>query len=421
MKKDKRGNLLLLTFFGIIVVSWIIFFTVVLVVNNKRREYKGTIAEADKTFPLELTISQTWVNGAGDGMSYGQQFDFVIKNDNRYNLKNWKLVVSIDVSDFEIVELGNFWNVEYELDNNTFTFTAIKDIDLVNISPDKANAFGGIITNKNGIYFTDEFVSCGKADDFSNISYTLTGTLHRTITSYSLFWVLIFLTFTYVAFAISYAVILVREKHFDNFKNTSYSIISQAMNTFGSLIDTKDPYTKDHSARVSYYSTKLARKMGLDDDFCTNIAYIALMHDCGKLVINDDLLIKPSTLTPEEMEVMKMHTTYGGAALENFTSIKGIQDGAMYHHERYDGTGYPVGLVGEEIPLCARIIAVADALDAMSSDRCYRKRLTEEKILSELRENAGTQFDPHIAELAIEMIENHEINVFDTRIRSDKI
>ena len=183
------------------------------------------------------------------------------------------------------------------------------------------------------------------------------------------------------------------------------------MNTFASLIDTKDPYTKDHSARVSYYSTKIARKLGLDDEYVRNIAYIALMHDCGKLLIDDDILTKPAKLTMEEYEIMKTHTTNGGKALQNFTSIKEIVNGAMYHHEHYDGTGYPKGLKGEEIPLSARIIGVADALDAMASDRCYRKRLTEEVIKQELIECSGTQFDPKIANLVVEMINSGEINL----------
>jgi HD-GYP domain-containing protein (c-di-GMP phosphodiesterase class II) len=191
------------------------------------------------------------------------------------------------------------------------------------------------------------------------------------------------------------------------------------MNTFASLIDFKDPYTKDHSARVSYYSVKIARKLGLSDDFVRNIAYIALMHDCGKLLIEDDILSKPSKLTDGEYNIMKTHTTNGGLALENFTSIEGIKDGAMYHHERWDGAGYPKGLKGEEIPLCARIIAVADALDAMSSDRCYRKRLPKEVILEELETCAGSQFDPKIAELTIKMINSGEIDINDNKIRKD--
>ena len=149
--------------------------------------------------------------------------------------------------------------------------------------------------------------------------------------------------------------------------------------------------------------------MGLSDEEVKMLGYLGLMHDCGKIAIPDDVLNKRGGLTDEERKLIEEHTTRGGQMLENFTSLPGIRDGALYHHERYDGKGYPQGLVGKEIPLYARIICVADAFDAMNSDRVYRNRLPKAKILFELRSNAGTQFDPEIVEYMIAMYQEGKI------------
>ena len=133
------------------------------------------------------------------------------------------------------------------------------------------------------------------------------------------------------------------------------------------------------------------------------------MHDCGKIGIPDEILTKPAKLTEEEFKIMQGHTTYGGKVLKDFNAIDGIVEGALYHHERYDGGGYPEGLKGDKIPLYARIICVADALDAMNSDRCYRPHLPPDVIKQELKGNAGTQFDPDIVECALELIEDGKI------------
>jgi HD-GYP domain-containing protein (c-di-GMP phosphodiesterase class II) len=137
--------------------------------------------------------------------------------------------------------------------------------------------------------------------------------------------------------------------------------------------------------------------------------YIALMHDCGKVYIPDNILKKQGSLSEEEFEIIKTHTTKGYEMLSNFTSVQGIQDGVRYHHEFYDGSGYPEGLSGENIPLVARIICVADCYDAMSTDRYYRSRCSKEYIIEELRKHSGTQFDPKIADIMVQLILNEEI------------
>ena len=145
--------------------------------------------------------------------------------------------------------------------------------------------------------------------------------------------------------------------------------------------------------------------MKLDSQTTKQFGYIALMHDCGKIGIPDEILNKPGALLEEERNIIKSHTVIGGNVLADFNAIDGISDGAMYHHERFDGKGYPSGLKGEDIPLCARIICVADSYDAMNSDRIYRNRLSKSDILKELRLNSGTQFDPQIVAHMIFLIE----------------
>lgn len=189
------------------------------------------------------------------------------------------------------------------------------------------------------------------------------------------------------------------------------NIINQSLNTFANTIDAKDKYTNGHSQRVAVYSRELARKLKMSKEEQERIYYIALMHDIGKIGIADEILNKPGKLTPEERKVIMSHPAIGGEILKDFTSLPGISEGARYHHERFDGKGYNEGLKGEEIPFFARIICVADSYDAMSSTRCYRKDLDEETIVAELKNNAGTQFDPDIVAVMLELIAEGKVPV----------
>ncbi len=193
-------------------------------------------------------------------------------------------------------------------------------------------------------------------------------------------------------------------------------IIKQSISTFINFIEAKDPHTKGHSQRVAKYSTLLARELGYSEQECNRISYIALMHDCGKISIPVTILQKPDRLTDEEYEEIKKHTIYGDKMLRDFNSIEGINLGALYHHERYDGKGYPKGLSGEDIPKIARIICVADSLDAMNSNRVYRSKLDKDVIMKELIDNKGKQFDPEVIDCLIKLIENGEIVIGETEV-----
>lgn len=164
--------------------------------------------------------------------------------------------------------------------------------------------------------------------------------------------------------------------------------------TIASMIEAKDSYTKGHSVRVAEYSALLAKELGWDSKSIQNLKYIALLHDIGKVGIPDSVLNKPGKLTEIEFDVIKSHTTIGGDILKDIETIPDVALGAKYHHERYDGKGYPCGLAGEDIPVLARIICIADAYDAMSSKRVYRDSLPFEVICEQLKLGRGTQFDP---------------------------
>ena len=185
-------------------------------------------------------------------------------------------------------------------------------------------------------------------------------------------------------------------------------LTDQTIATISGAIDAKDPYTEGHSRRVADFSVQIAKKMGLSEEDCERLKYIALLHDIGKIGVPDNILKKPDRLTDEEFATIKQHTVEGGDILQNFTMLPGVTEGAKYHHERYDGNGYCYGLKGKDIPLFARIISVADAYDAMNSSRCYRKALDKDIILSELEKGKGRQFDPDIADIAIDLITSGE-------------
>ena len=187
-------------------------------------------------------------------------------------------------------------------------------------------------------------------------------------------------------------------------------MIRESLGVFSNFVDAKDPYTRGHSERVARYSKKIAEKLGLSERECKQIYYVATLHDIGKCCVPDEILKKPSKLTDEEFDIIKTHTLKGAEMVMNFSSIPNIHDGILYHHERYDGKGYPSGKKGKDIPLVGRIIAVADAYDAMNSSRVYRDRLSEDEIISELERNSGTQFDPDIVEIFLEILKEEKEN-----------
>ncbi len=181
-------------------------------------------------------------------------------------------------------------------------------------------------------------------------------------------------------------------------------IILQSMYALAKTIDAKDMYTNGHSMRVAKYSGMIAQRMGLSEKEIEDISNMAMLHDIGKIGIPDSIINKASKLTDAEYDIIKKHPEIGYQILSEMPELKDIAIGARWHHERYDGKGYPDGLKGDDIPLKARIICVADSYDAMSSNRSYRKFLPQDVVRSELEKGCGTQFDPVIAGIMLDIM-----------------
>ncbi len=179
----------------------------------------------------------------------------------------------------------------------------------------------------------------------------------------------------------------------------------QVVKTLADTIDAKDAYTNGHSSRVAEYASEIARRYGYNNKHVDKIYMMGLLHDVGKIGVPDEVINKPAKLTDEEFELIKAHPAIGANILENITAMPGLSIGARWHHERYDGKGYPDGLKGDDIPEEARIIAVADAYDAMTSNRSYRGYMAQEKVREQLVSGKGTQFDPKFAEIMIKIMD----------------
>ena len=188
-------------------------------------------------------------------------------------------------------------------------------------------------------------------------------------------------------------------------KNQLNRLALQSILTIAHTVDTKDRYANKHSVRVALYCREIAKRMGYNEKQIEDLYHMALLHDIGKIGVEDTILNKASDLTEEEYEVVKRHAEIGADILQNTKFIPGVVEAVRYHHEWYDGSGY-VGIAGEEIPEAARIIAVADAYDSMTSNRAYRQSLPRERVMEELIMGRGTQFDPYIIDVFLELLED---------------
>ncbi len=238
----------------------------------------------------------------------------------------------------------------------------------------------------------------------SDSSFELDYTFHRLLICEPLFWISVTGLVLWLIVLANYAYITAKLKKYNERHERDKEIILESIETFTGFIDAKDPYTNGHSKRVAEYTKLIAKEMGFEGDTLERIYFVALLHDCGKIGVPDSILRKPGKLTDDEFTVIKSHTVKGGDILKSFKSLEKVEEGALYHHERYDGRGYPDGKSGENIPLIARIICVADSFDAMNTDRVYRKKLSMEQIVDEIEKNKGLQFDPVIADIMLRLL-----------------
>ena len=176
-------------------------------------------------------------------------------------------------------------------------------------------------------------------------------------------------------------------------------------------VEAKDPYSAGHSKRVGYYAMKIGEQMGFNEEMLRTLNDAGVLHDIGKIGIKDEILLKPAPLTPDEQKIMQQHSVIGEAIVRPIRSLSKVVALVRHHHERFDGAGYPNGLKGQEIPLGARILAVADTYDAIVTDRPYRKRMTFDQAKAELKRNAGIQHDPVVIDAFLKFLEAKELRM----------
>lgn len=374
----------------------------------------------------------------------GTIYEMVVVNNSADMLTDWKAIVHIPEDMF----VNNTWNGDIEYHQNVRSGAeTVQTLDLAEYSKydikleNNMTAVGPMIRLYEGDYFVyypnpdmnempispkqegsdkDGGVRVGFIMYIANkpIDYTADFSaveiryhLQSSVFKNPLFWLLGGITVVWISCLLALIIVRVNLKRFIEQQKRDAKALEQVMRTFVNFIEAKDPSTMGHSLRVARYSKMLAKKMGFSDEECERIYYIALMHDCGKIYIPDEILSKPGKLTDREYEIMKKHTVYGSEILRDFTAIEGMGTGALSHHERYDGKGYPNGIAGEDIPIISRIICVSDAFDAMNSCRCYRSNLSKEVIIGELQNNKGKQFDPNIIDCLMSLIESGAISV----------
>ena len=201
-----------------------------------------------------------------------------------------------------------------------------------------------------------------------------------------------------------------------NRQQIKLNMANETVMAIANAVDAKDVRTHQHSMRVAEYSELIAREMNCfkwwqRSKECSNLRKAAQLHDIGKIGVRDSVLNKVGRLTDEEYVEMKSHVIRGSDILKDFTLVEHVEDGTRYHHERYDGKGYPEGLKGEEIPIYARIIAVADAFDAMTSNRVYRNHMDTDYVMNEMKRGRGSQFDPEVLDAFLRLVEKGVINL----------
>lgn len=201
------------------------------------------------------------------------------------------------------------------------------------------------------------------------------------------------------------AIILENSELYENLQKFYWDMIQ----TLARAIDAKDSYTREHADRSVHYARAISREMNLSAVMAKNIEYAALMHDIGKIGIEEQILHKAGKLSLEEFEIIKQHPRIGNRIISPVPFLSEVAPMILYHHEWYNGEGYLEGLAGEEIPLGARIIAIIDAYDAMTSDRPYRKALPKDKAVEEIKRGAGIQFDPNVVEAFLRVLEKEKI------------
>lgn len=418
---------------GVALLVVVLFIIHVINVNNENGAW-NTVTPGSSVTQVLLDIhprggsSGSWPKAKADtGFDtdmFGTIFDLTVTNNSHYYIDDWYLRVNLK----EDCYINNGWNGKFEIHqidsegndvSQTLSFADVK-VDDLKLKFHQANQ-DLLIPLKRGDYImyyptSDETYSevpIRGSEDYSGtctcgiIMYNISGNIdfsdsvlsyriHRSIwdgTKGTLF--IIAFTFLVISFLIIGTIFMV-SVHFEGRLESKGRMLTDVFSVCCSLADSKDYYLKGHSERVADYSRMIAEKMGMDKSDCDIVYNAALLHNVGNVFIDEQILRKTTKLTSTEYAEVKAHTTHGAEILKEIESIPMAFEAALFHHERYDGKGYPNGKKEDEIPLIARIVAVADAYDAMNNDRPYRNKLMREQIREELINNRGQQFDPEI-------------------------
>lgn len=453
LSSTKKRNIIVIFIITLILVLVALLTSVIKTGAYNKEAHQGIFTgdslfriEDDTSRDLSVRIqprSSTWtkiIDLEGEGLEdpnfQAYTMDFYISNNTGDQVSDYSFVLTFDHEVF----LMSAWNGSLEIHQNSggtekvATIPDLRDFDPADYDLDIVDVGGDILVHMlpgdHIVYIPSSSENAMETpieanhgvvpgiifyaplgEDISGSVLQIDYTFHRELKGETLFmsslgalslWFIALLTFVVIEMQIrKYRV---QHEH-DN------DMIKESIETFTGFIDAKDPYTNGHSNRVAEYTRMIAEEMGYDGEELDRIFYIALLHDCGKIGVPDSILCKPGKLTEEEFETIKSHTTRGSEILHAFKSLDDVDEGALYHHERYDGKGYPEGKKGEDIPLIARMICVADSFDAMNSNRVYRKRLTKEAIIEEIETNKGTQFDPNIADILLKLIRSGKIDM----------
>lgn len=332
-----------------------------------------------------------------NGQNHYEIYNNLIVNHTEKDFCNWSIKLKIP----EGTKIVSHWNCYAELKDEYMYLSGDTQVDKI-IAKNSSIAFGFVLE------LPDSF-------RIKTISYS--GNYKYELSSFKIHHInMLLILIDITALFISMIVHNVMQKRINNLKllkSRDNAIIEQTMRTFVNFIDAKDEYTRGHSTRVAKYSRQLAKQMGFDEEFQQDIFYMGLMHDIGKITVPDNILNKTSHLSDNEWEIIQMHTKNGAKLLEDFTIMPSIKDAVLYHHERYDGKGYIYQLKGEDIPIAARIICVADSFDAMNTTRCYRLKYSHDRIIQEFERCSGKQFDPVVAKAMIELLKENKLETTD--------
>ena len=352
--------------------------------------------------------------------TFGAQYDGKFFNNTNHSFTDWTITAKVPKGYW----VDSTWNADF-----SYKFTDSKPIPLEHVdSPEYKRQYRAaddeIIMKKNpsssGTVVNGKNKTDGEPFMIGMIMYTphlctisdieITGRFIYEPSDSILFLILIAgIVISFVTFAVLVIIrlaVINEIKYYEVRQKLDSDIIVQSFKTFANFVDAKDPYTKGHSLRVAHYAREIARRLNLSPHEQMEIFWLGLMHDVGKISISDQILKKPSKLTPEEFAEIRSHVTTGFEMLKDFTAMPMLKEVAKSHHEHWDGNGYCEHLKGLEIPLEARIVCACDSFDAMNSDRCYRKKLPKDEIRRQFEIEAGKHFDPKIAKLIISMIDD---------------